>query len=1134
MRIRGPGAVLIAALLLGAAPADAQKLPTYRSPAFKGTAKAPKTAPATPPTPVPLAPDGLHPDVLVDEAGTAHIVYAVGRGDQADAAVYCRLKRGASSCDSTATLAPAKTYGEFDSPAYDIDNGGPEIVRVGDQLVILSYRYPTGFTRPDGDGSGGVVQWVSDDGGTTWTGGVLAARNDMNGDAIAFGPPDAPRIATIAHTGPCGACVQQIRGGTYDGSSANLGDEGGNRNYYANLTLDNGVPTAVFGDPVTTTFVRRWNGVDPFTSTANWTPSVAIPGTDPWIAGGPAGLQVLNHEPYKPFVLRKLIGTSVGAPTQVTPTAHEAVFGRVEQDAAGRILTAWENRRDVPKGDPAGAYMRVANPGSALGSQRLMLPGAAVGQMELAGADDGGGFMIANKTGGITSAGEIVALGYGKRSPTGKPGIANIAGGGDPSITQTCQETNFGSVKVTASEGTGCFLRGTGSLSNVRVSEGEVDLNGLKIVPDANVKVVIDPKKRQIFTTGAARVMLVGGSVSVTLWHGKVEIALPEPGVGKTLASFDTSKFPVNLLGFGLRGKIDVILTDKGVRVPISLALPPYLGDVRGQAELLVSTQKGLELTSLHVHAGNITLGPLLIEYFDLDYRGEGNVWNGKGRLVFPAGGALDGEVEFADGAFRKGSLGLDFPPPGVVVGPAVYLTRIGGTFGLDPTTIGAEARIAAGASVNGVAPISVLGRFDGTFPKNGPFTLQMSGSVSVLLIQLAQGSFRFISDGYADFKGQVGLDLEVLSLNGAVNGFVDGANGSWGTSAEVSLCVDLEFGPFKFPCISGDFAMGPVGMAACASADLPEPVGRVSGGIELPWKDVSGAELLNPIAAVATFASHLRTPCNTGPYKKSPRARAAQAGAPASIAVPGGLPTATIALTGAGGAPDVDVSPALPPGSYVARSAKGATTYVVLKRPAAGTYTFTPKAGTPNIAAIAQSSGYTRAGVSGSVRRAGSRRAISYRVANGGNGQTVKFIEQGAFGTHIVGSARGTRGTLRFTPTDGRGGRRTVYALVEHDGLVSDRIAIGSFVAPAPRAPGRIRRVRVTRRGSSATITWTSARNARRYHAVVRGTHGLRRQFVVRGRRVRLTRLAPGDRISASVRGLSRTGRRGPATRSR
>ena len=265
----------------------------------------------------------------------------------------------------------------------------------------------------------------------------------------------------------------------------------------------------------------------------------------------------------------------------------------------------------------------------------------------------------------------------------------------------------------------------------------------------------------------------------------------------------------MNLLGFGLRGKIDVILTPKGLRVPISLALPPSLLDVRGEAELLVSTNKGLELNSLKVHVGNVPLGPLLVEYFNLEYSGDGDIWTGSTRMSLAGAGALEGSVEFGPaGAFRKGSLALEPPPPGIVVGPSVYLTRIGGTFGVDPTVIGAEARIAAGASVNGVAPVSVLGRFDATFPKSGPFTIKMSGSVSVLLIDLATGHFRFISDGYADFGGNVDLNLEVFSLKGAVDGFIDGTNGSWGTSAKVELCVDLEIGPFEFPCVSGEFAM--------------------------------------------------------------------------------------------------------------------------------------------------------------------------------------------------------------------------------------------------------------------------------------------------------------------------------------
>jgi len=197
--------VAILVLALGAADtAGAAKLPTYKSPGFKGSTKAPPVKPAPPPTPVVLSQSGVGPDVVVDDAGTAHVVWSEGRGDEADATVYCRIKRGASGCDTTTALVPVKDYGPGDGPQYNVDTSGPHIVRVGDQLVILSYRYPTGFPKPDGSGvSGGVVAWTSDDGGTTWTGGVLVAKGDINGtEIVPFGAADSPRIATVAAKTP--------------------------------------------------------------------------------------------------------------------------------------------------------------------------------------------------------------------------------------------------------------------------------------------------------------------------------------------------------------------------------------------------------------------------------------------------------------------------------------------------------------------------------------------------------------------------------------------------------------------------------------------------------------------------------------------------------------------------------------------------------------------------------------------------------------------------------------------------------------------------------------------------------------------------------------------------------------------
>ncbi|WP_205695587.1 hypothetical protein [Conexibacter sp. SYSU D00693] len=1131
----------LAALAVTAAPAEAQRLPTYRSPGFKGSTRTPTTTPAQPPQPVVLAPDGLHPDVVVDEAGTAHMVWSIGRGDEADAAVYCRLKRGATQCDASTQLVPPRTYPENDGPQFDIDNGGPEIIRVGDQLAILTYRYPTVVDKPGGASSGGTFMWTSDDGGTTWTGGVLAAPNDINGNTVAYGPPDSPRIAAIAHTGPCGACVQEIRGGRYNADNAKVGDEGPDRAYGANLAVDGGAPVAAFYDLQNTSYVRRWSGADPITSSATWTPAAPVPGVEPVIAGGAAGLWFMNRPSFgAPFSIRQVTGSAFSAPTQITPANHDAQFATLAQDPSGRLLAAWENRRAEPNGDPAGVFLRTAVGGTGFGTRKLLLAGDAAGQLELAAAQDGGGFLIGNRTGGVTSPGEIVAVGFGNRAPTGAPGLAGLPGGGDPNITQTCQQTNFGAVKVTTNGP--CFLRGTGQFAGVRVSEEELDLNGLKIVPDAGVKVVVDPKKRQIYTTGTAKVMLVGGSVSITLWHGKVELAIPEPNVGKPLASFDTEKFPTNLLGFGLRGKIDVILTQTGVRVPISIGLPKYLGDVRGSAELIASTNRGLELKSLAIHVGNVPLGPLVIEKIDITYDGEADRWTGAARLSVPAGGALDGTVEFQGGEFRKGSLALEPPPPGIAIGPAVWITRIGGTFALEPTTIGAEATIAAGAAVKGVSPVSVVGRVDAVFPRTGPFTVTATGNLKVLVLALADARFRFVSDGYADFAANLGLDLPAISLKGGVNGFVDGSNGTFGANASVDVCVDLSFGPISFPCIGGDLALSRVGLAACASADLPEPVGRVSAGLELPWDDVSGAELANPAFAVATVASHLRTPCNTGPYvapgRPGLKARAAQAPGTATATLRAGLPTATIALTGDGGAPDVDVSgpngAPLPQGSYVARSGPVNTTYVVLQRPGAGAWTFTPKAGTPAITKLEQSEGYTQAQVRATIRKEGSKRAIAYRVTNGGSGQTVTFAEQGAFGTHVIAQARGANGTTRFTPTEGKGGTRTVYALIGRDGLVTRRIALGRFVQPAPRAPGRPSRVRIKRGASSVTISWRGARGATRHQVTVKGSHGLRRQYVTRARSIRITRLAPGDRITATVRGVSRIGRRGTAVKAR
>ncbi len=176
---------------------------------------------------------------------------------------------------------------------------------------------------------------------------------------------------------------------------------------------------------------------------------------------------------------------------------------------------------------------------------------------------------------------------------------------------------------------------------------------------------------------------------------------------------------------------------------------------------------------------------------------------------------------------------------------------------------------------------------------------------------------------------------------------------------------------------------------------------------------------------------------------------------------------------------------------------------------------------------------GYTQATVAAHLGGGGRARTLRYAVGHTGHGQTVRFIERGAFGTHLLGRATAARGTLRFSPADARGGRRTVLALIAHDGIVVHRVKLATYVAPGPRPPGRVAGARARRAGRGLTLSWGSSSGAAQYVVHVKGSHGTRRPYVLPGRTHHLTvaAAATGDRLSATVAGRSRSGRTGPAT---
>ena len=71
----------------------------------------------------------------------------------------------------------------------------------------------------------------------------------------------------------------------------------------------------------------------------------------------------------------------------------------------------------------------------------------------------------------------------------------------------------------------GAFLSAPGK-PGVKVTEGTLKLNGLEIVPDTGVKILLGTRTKSIDTTGGVTVQLRSGNSVIKLWHGELHIDL--------------------------------------------------------------------------------------------------------------------------------------------------------------------------------------------------------------------------------------------------------------------------------------------------------------------------------------------------------------------------------------------------------------------------------------------------------------------------------------------------------------------------------------------------------------------------------------------------------------------------------
>jgi hypothetical protein len=278
-----------------------------------------------------LVGSGDRPDVAVDSAGTAHVVWNEHSGSSAvpDPLHYCQIPPRGSGCTHAQTLtAPLSTTGR-DSYVFTPSPG---------RVIVESFRCC-------GTGEGNYA-FESTDGGITFAPGHLIGHIDHEEAAI-FGPGEAISGATIATfqrmplAGPAPAETTRAEfdAGFPVPTHSGLGLFGGS-------TL-----VQVMSDGSHTSFVRSTSG-DP-NSSASWSSAQPLspPGDEPLVASGPKGvvlLYTIGTPGNTRIVARKFDGTNFGAPVQVSEKGDPVFAGASADPASGRFHVAWIANGVIP------------------------------------------------------------------------------------------------------------------------------------------------------------------------------------------------------------------------------------------------------------------------------------------------------------------------------------------------------------------------------------------------------------------------------------------------------------------------------------------------------------------------------------------------------------------------------------------------------------------------------------------------------------------------------------------------------------------------------------------------------------------------------------------------------------------
>lgn len=1104
-----------------------------------------------------LSSAGESPNVAVDpSSGDAYIVwidYGTGAMD------YCKVPAGGGACAVRLSF-----------PVPFLTAGSAKVIIGSAGQVILT---------DEGGGTADVEAYVSSDGGNTFTaegkegsiggccsigqavlgpGAFTVSEIDSGGNyqAVPFtpaGPPstsdDPPANTESAQLFPGGCQSQSVAMVNSLSPVAECTDQNDGRSVSYRVFT----PSASCGDVDN---ASCWGATGQIADSGGSGQAA--------VAGGLRGVYAFYENGASEGVVSRLNTAtgSFGSAAQVAKITEGGATNDLSEDSYGNLYAAYlAGPNDTQLG------VSTSSDGTSWTAAKLGLTteNGTVGTVSVAGCAPGNGFLVWDE-----SASHVYAKSLG------------TAPCGTSESSSTCPTSlTVGAAYLQASSG--CFAA-AGSGGHVRAhiaaaqdytTSDPFEMNGITIDPRGQMN--IDTVNRTLDDVHSA---LVTAS-NLALADAPIDWAVPPAGGALQglnqgqLANLRNGGQPVaftpsavngsvltngvvnNLLSFPIQGEvIPSLLAGGKALLPANIPLPSPVSGLLGgtQPTGLANLTSGDDIpgglslgqNAVTISEQDVFLGLAELKPFTISYDRGADTFDGQIGLYFPEvpNTSFNLHLEFVHGKFAEGDL-LANLGDSVPIYPDVFLNTVGlhvedrsggcpaadwepGDGGSNPTYFGGELGVALGPILSSLPPVlQITANASYTFPEAdcGPGVFSISGDADLFGFPVANAYTNFTTGADITLGANVSIGDHALGLDVSVAGGV-------GIHKPYPF-----FASGKADVYVGGIAFGPVvevssiGVGACLS-----PLGE----IEYTWasKSLSGGLLescdLSNLTPVGLDA-----------------ARAADA--PLTVQVPRGQSAYGIALKAASGAPLVELKgpggetittptpAAAAPAAItttaaadiaVAPSENG--TLIKLLRPRAGTWTVTPLAGSPGITSLSTARGLPPAAVRAHVRVARNGIHELDYTSTPAPGRVVTFVEEGRGVAQPIGRTTKRRGQIRFVPTAGPRGRRTILADVTANGLLLSQLKVARYTAPGPprlRAP---RHVTAKRHREQLRISWDRVRGAIRYAVRTMLKDGRANVLIVPAARhaVTIDTVPDFDRGSIMVAALNAANQPGPIGR--